>query len=176
LFSIIFNILFILTILSLITSCYLLIKRDRFGTKPKVISTIAFLLLVIIIIPLGNLPVNYFKPKLTVQEKARIQENADKLYEIPTTIEGKIKVPLKDIAEDIEPIQELSKITSVLNKTKTITPQQVYDTWMIGYNVSSLNNHEYIFANFSNTGDYIVVTFNEDETEIVQVEYFQKEK
>lgn len=47
---------FVLTVLLLISSIFLLIRIKRYGKKPLIISSVAFLIALIVVIPLGNRP------------------------------------------------------------------------------------------------------------------------
>ncbi|MBO1515656.1 hypothetical protein [Metabacillus bambusae] len=62
-----FILVFIITVLLGISSIFLFVKRKRFGNKPSIISTTAFLISLIIVIPLGNQPqTDDYKKKASV--------------------------------------------------------------------------------------------------------------
>lgn len=136
----------------------------------RILSAIAVVSVGFLLASCGNEEV---KP---VVEESITDEEMETLFETPTTTFGQIEVPTEDIASKREPLFTFERAAEILQGYigQELTPQSLYDMFMVGYDVTTdpeANTHEYFFYELEDqTGNWIRVRFNENDTVVEEVE------
>lgn len=115
--------------------------------------------------------------EVTAEEELISDEEMETLYQVSTETVGSIEVPTEYFGvDDRDPIFDMERLHEVLQGSieTDINPQLMYDTFLLGYEVvKSDTPNEYFITNVPEEKRFVVVTFNEDETEIINVEFME---